>query len=255
MFNYDVKKSIHTAVICFVITVLTGLTVFFRINLIKYENDLNGRFEIAVFLNKNVTAPEVIGEKIRSIKNVKNLIFISKDTLQEKLKNYQNEILIAGENPFPDAFSVTLNEINIRKTQDTLDQIKTLIGIEEIRYDKSLLELIEKLKAVTRITELVLRVVLTVFFIVFIVGLMVDYFSNKTNFIMNMEKSAINYLSGSAGTIIAVIFVASFKRIFSLDNSFAGISRKWYLLIFLTGIAACIMESAINHIKTKKNLK
>jgi len=249
--NIDSKKIIQTGVMCFVISVLIGFMVFARLNLMKYEKNLSDRFEIVIFLNKTVTAPEVVGEKIRAQKNVKDMIYFSKEAVKEKLKNLSQEILIAGDNPFPDTFSITIFQISILNVQELAKQLEAIPGVEEIKYDKSLLELIEKIKLTAKMTSVILQVVLTLFFIALLAGLLADYFTDKYNFSLNLQKSLMVFIGAFAGSVLGVLFIAFFKKIFVLDAAFTVIPMKWYIMILCTGVAAGYFQITSHTFKEK----
>ena len=252
MHKYDSKKIVQTAVLCFVVSVLTGYMVFMRVNLMKYETSLSNRFEIVVFLSKDVAAPEVQGEKIRALKNVKDMSYFSREAVKEKLSNFAQEILIAGDNPFPDTFSVTLNNISFSNTQELVKELTAIPGVEEVKYDKSLLELIENIRLASKLTVITLKVVLSLFFIALMAGLMVDYFANKHNFYLNILHSYKILLGATVGSSAGVVFTVLFRKIFGLGSAFAAIPLKWYLMIFIAGIAAGFYQMSVQALKEKK---
>src|SRR3989339_18795 len=246
MGKQQIKEAIQAAVLCFVVAALVGYVVSARQNLMKYSKDLSGRFEFAVFLSSNVTAPEVVGEKIRAMKNVNTMTFMSKEAVKEKLKNFRGEILLAGENPFPDTFSVTLSATGLSSVREAEASLKAISGIEEVRYDNTLLSLLEKINQAARLTDAALRAILTVFFIMFLAGIFVDYFGDRHHFAEKLSRSWLRALGAAAGAALAAAIVVFAKKLFGLDDSSLQVPLKWAALIFVSGAAAGYFGSLHN---------
>ncbi|MDI6641761.1 MAG: permease-like cell division protein FtsX, partial [Elusimicrobiota bacterium] len=97
---------------CFLIVTFFSSSVILKENAVNYRRKLIDKFELVVFLKKDVSAPEVIKEKLLRIENLKAVEFISKESVKNKLQKVAEEITLAGENPFPDSFSIQPKQIS-----------------------------------------------------------------------------------------------------------------------------------------------
>ena len=117
---------------------LTGSAVLFSMNLAKAMEVFQGGNSIQVYLDDGLPTLESvkIGEAIKSIDNVENCEFVSKD---EAVQSYIDALggdgdILAGltgeNNPLPDAFRISLKDLSIY--EETAQQILSIEGVQKI---------------------------------------------------------------------------------------------------------------------------
>ena len=237
-----IKSMAHYFVLSFIITMLVRFIVFVKINTLFYENELIQRFEMIVFLDKDVPAPEVAGEKIRSIKSIKTVAYYSREQVKEKFAEVKNEVLIAGENPFPDTFNVQLYVIDTFYVEDTINQINAINGISEIKYDAGLLSLVEKVRAFSFYADVMIKIVLIAYFVILLFFFLSEFMHNKKELLKRVVGAHFSIYAGLSGIAIAVFVIILLKKLILPGNVFIGLPLKWYFLIVLTGLSSVLME-------------
>jgi cell division transport system permease protein len=161
-------------------------------NLERYKQKLLSGFQLEVFLDvaSDAANHRAIGEQISSLDGIKDVVYISK---QEAAKNFAlefgDEIFgILEENPLPASFKVTTSSTkNFNVTARFLArQIEALPGVDEVVFQGSLMEIIEKrFHDFSRTFLIVGGVILLGTMIIFIQGIKLSISSRK-NFVNSM---------------------------------------------------------------------
>ncbi|MFZ4507381.1 MAG: cell division protein FtsX [Fimbriimonas sp.] len=105
-----------------------------------------GKFDMRVFIQEGVKPPQIneLATKIRAIPGVKSVQWIPKDKAWEQFRK-QNPDLAAGlDNPYPDAFKVTISDLT--KGDSIAEDIQKLSLVEKdgVRYLRAEQRLIEQ---------------------------------------------------------------------------------------------------------------
>jgi len=218
-------------ILTFLISLFLNSTFLIKKNADIYCSVLQSNFEIAVFLKKNVSAPEVVFEKIRAIEGIKKAEFISKDAIKNKLKYLNDEVLLTDENPFPDSFSLVPGETNSKKIEKIVSELKKIDEVEEIKYDANLVKIVETLKIIVNFLRFIL-----VFAPSLIVILLFFSVSVKSSEIVTILKQKDFYLkisSGLSGFIFSIILTIIYVKKFFQNGLFALLSIKEILPVLI----------------------
>lgn len=118
--------------------------VFMRAN--EFARTMPSKFDMRVFLKEGVTSTEIqtSAAEIRKMPGVKTVNWIPKDKAWAQFKE-QNPDLAAGlENPYPDAFKVTIDDF--QKGDQLAKEIQSLksVEVDGVRYLRAEQKLIEQ---------------------------------------------------------------------------------------------------------------
>lgn len=160
--------SITVLLACLVI-IGTGTMLFVNINALL-EN-VESQNVVMVYIKDQTPELETssVGLKIKTIKNVKDCEFVSKeDAFNAQLENLgEDAVLLEGlDNPFPDAYKVTVDDLE--KFNETVSEIKEIEFVESVRENSDLSEKLVKIeRAVTYIGSalVILLFIVSVFII------------------------------------------------------------------------------------------
>lgn len=177
---------------------LTGSAVLFSMNLAKAMEVFQGGNSIQVYLDDGLPTLESvkIGEAIKSIDNVENCEFVSKD---EAVQSYIDALggdgdILAGltgeNNPLPDAFRISLKDLSIY--EETVQQILSIEGVQKIN-DYS--EVANKL---TRLDTMVKIVAISVVTVLGIVSLFI--IANTIRVTMHSRRLEISIMKSVGAT-------------------------------------------------------
>ena len=177
---------------------LTGSAVLFSMNLAKAMEVFQGGNSIQVYLDEGLPTLESvkIGEAIKSIDNVENCEFVSKD---EAVQSYIDALggdgdILAGltgeNNPLPDAFRISLKDLSIY--EETAQQILSIEGVQKIN-DYS--EVANKL---TRLDTMVKIVAISVVTVLGIVSLFI--IANTIRVTMHSRRLEISIMKSVGAT-------------------------------------------------------
>lgn len=115
---------------------LTGGAMLFSLNISSALDAVEKQNNITVYLDTNLSNQEAVkvGNQIKDIHNVNSCEFYSKTEAMEKYQEVLGEDLfedLQGEdNPLPDAFHVSMEDLSLY--DDTVNQIENLPGISSI---------------------------------------------------------------------------------------------------------------------------
>ncbi|MFZ5351692.1 MAG: permease-like cell division protein FtsX [Bacillota bacterium] len=174
--NLRRNKIMSAASITSVIAALLVIGIFFIIvlNVDYAASALEAQVEMAIYLSDNLSESIIsaMGEEIKGIDGVKEVVFISKAVALENMKQKlgENSYLLEGleeDNPLPDSFVVTL--MNPEKASSVALALSSMSNIEKVSYGKNELEKLLKATYVLRMTS-VLIIVILLFISVFIIS-------------------------------------------------------------------------------------
>jgi len=160
-FYYALKESlsgfkrvkISGIITIFTITVsllLLGVFLIVLENINGIVQNIRNRIEIEAFLKDNLTEKEKYNIKLTLLKieGIKDINFISKEEASKIFKEEFGEEInrVLDFNPLPESFKISLWDTY--KTSDRINtiinKIKTIDGIDDVIYRKTLLELLDR---------------------------------------------------------------------------------------------------------------
>jgi len=122
-----------------------GVFLMLSINLNTMVGNIEGSYEIVVFVDEKVSDDGIITIKnqIENIQNVENATLVTKETRLESLRNKMGSADLErykDDNPLRDMYQVRLK--NLSDSKDTVAQLEKIDGIAKIQQNE---EAIEKL--------------------------------------------------------------------------------------------------------------
>ncbi len=215
---------------------------------------------------------EKLGEEIRAIPNIKDCVFISKESAwDQQMESLGDDAALLeglGENPLPDAYRVTVDDLSLFK--GTVESLKKLPGVISVQENSELAgKVMEMRRSVTAIALVIIGMLLIVSLFIVSNTVRLTIFSRRleisimkdvgaTNGFIRwpfmVEGMAIGVLSAflSLGAVwglyaLAVKAFGGFLDIFGMGAVPFGSYVGWMLLGFvllglLTGVVGCTIS-------------
>lgn len=130
--------------------ILLATFIIFSLNLNIWINSFRDKIEMEVFLQSTVTdkQKEKIQSELNKISGILNTHYINKEEAAKRFKEEfgQDIFEVLDSNPLPQSFVITLEDSarNLKSVQRISSKIKNIDAIDEIVYQKFLLESIDK---------------------------------------------------------------------------------------------------------------
>jgi len=141
--------------------IILGIFLSVLLNIDFILSNVESKMEIKAFLKDDLTTADIdrIGNEIKNMEGVKEVIFESK---QEALENFKKQLgdrqdLLAGlekNNPMPQSYIVKVDNPNY--LDDVAQKLKTLSGVEVVKYGKDVAEKLIGLGRIVRVIGLVI---------------------------------------------------------------------------------------------------
>ena len=130
--------------------ILMALFIIFSLNLNTWINSFREKIEMEVFLKITVSEGQIdeLAEKLEQIPGILNTQFINKEEAAKRFKEEfgQDIFDVLDFNPLPLSFIITLEDHarNLNSIQKISGMIENITEVDEIVYQKLLLETIDK---------------------------------------------------------------------------------------------------------------
>jgi len=226
--------------ICFIFISLFGYLFLIWNNIDKFAYALKQKVEVAVFLKQNEKSSEVVHEKIRALDNVASVTFISRERIREKMGKYRNEIDITGGNPFPDSFLVIPKEYNFGKIDYLAGQLLAIPGVEDVRFDRNSVLIIDGLKLFARFTRNLCRLIM----IMFVIGIILVFLNYYRSFTAIFIQKYLDLITGFIGLLLGIVCLKILSIIIIHVSVF--IPAGQIILLIISGIMLDIIISLSN---------
>ncbi|MCH5299449.1 MAG: ABC transporter permease [Ruminococcus sp.] len=149
------NRIMSIASVCVLISclILTGSAVLFSMNVASLVESVSDSNETTVYLKDGLSKVEAVyvGRDLKKIKNITDAQYFSKEEALEDYKSQLGEEVfenLKDDNPLPDAYKVTMADLS--KYNETVEKIKALDGVDEIRSQK---ELARKLSSINSLVQ------------------------------------------------------------------------------------------------------
>ena len=117
---------------------LTGAAMLFSQNMGGMMKSLEGSNSITVYLEEDMPVLEAVqmGERLRSIENVKDCTYVSKDEALESMMELLGddgtvlEGLSGDDNFLPDSYDISMKDLSLY--DETIEEISALEGVDQI---------------------------------------------------------------------------------------------------------------------------
>ena len=181
----DIKRTgiVNLVIITTMAAILTIFGVLFRftLSLSTFANELGNVLEISVYLKPN-TSPEIVKNRIKEIKHVKQVNLKTKEESWNSLK--QELGLHDVANPLPDTLRVSVDKPE--NIGEVFSQIKPISGVEDMGYAK---DLAKKMQVLTQVVNT------SMFFVIIISGaLTITIINNTIQLVIQSRKEEIEIM-------------------------------------------------------------
>jgi len=130
--------------------ILLAIFIIFSLNLNIWINSFREKIEMEVFIQSTVSENQIdeISQKLNQVSGIQSSQFVSKEEAAKRFKDEfgQDIFEILDFNPLPRSFIITLDDTarNLNSIERISSKIKDITQVEEIVYQKFLLESIDK---------------------------------------------------------------------------------------------------------------
>ena len=140
--------------------IILGSFLLISVNFDYILKDVESQVEITAYIEDSIDKSSLsrLDEKIKAIKGVKELEFISKDVAIIEFKEQMGPDLLEGiDNPLPNFFKIKVN--NPHDVAEVAQKVEKLAGIEEVKYGKGIVEQLFKIIDWVRIVGLAIMAI------------------------------------------------------------------------------------------------
>lgn len=201
---------------------------------------------IMAFLDDELdeTAKTEAGEKIASIKNVKQCDFVSREEAwKQQIESFGDDasVLLEGitESPLPDAYKIVLEDMSIFKT--TIEEIKAVSGVMSVRENSQLAS------QLTRIRSIVSTISIGAFILFSLISICVT--TTTLSLVMSGCKLEISMMKsfGATNAFIRTPFIVqgALYGVVSAAVSFGLMYGIYSLLLNVVGTVSFSLNSSI----------
>lgn len=214
--------SVASFCILMVSLLLVGFSVLFIVNVNSIIGGIENKNEVIIYLD-DINEDEItaMGEKLRLLDNISDVVFFSKDEAFEQMKSEMTDSeelfqYVGEESPLPDSYRVKVADIE--KMSGTLMEINRLDGIISVKAPNDFVNVLTELKRLISIISMAVLAALVIVSLVMI--------SNASRASVEMRKREIEIMKYVGAT-----------------NSF--VKTPFFVEGMLIGIAAGAVASVI----------
>ncbi len=249
-----------------------GLFLISTVNLFLLIRKAEEKVEITAFLKDNLTNENIsaLKQNLSSLVGVKEVIFISKQQALEQFREDlgdNSDLLEALEsNPLPASFDVILYESykDPKNLQELAVKIDAMPGIEEIKYGKEWVEILDKVVKILVGVDLILGLIISlssIFVVANTIKLTVFARRNQIE-IMELVGATHKFIVSPflvegiiegilAGAVASGLLFGVYNLFASRLGDFVQITRELFIIVLVFGTLLGYIGS---HISVKKFL-
>ncbi len=187
--------------------ILIGLGyVAARDTLVMVEN-IRSQFDITVFVQSGADLNELeeFSRELSKIRDIDKIVYISSDSAATQFRTEFGEDIfsILDYNPLPPSFTISLKPAarNLAAVEEVATQLKRFSIVDEVRYRRNFLELLEKYQRLIFIAVVAVFVILTLISVILASNSIKMTIFSRRNVISTMK------LVGATNNFIRVPFV------------------------------------------------
>jgi len=192
--------------------VLAGVFLTLALNLNHLIGTIRDKIEMEVFISHSVTTEQVkdIEKKLKKIEGIESVKYISKDRAAERFKEEFGEDVmeVLQFNPFPPSYILMIK--NEYRTFDKITGINNKVYqidyIDEVVYQKTLLETVDRYVQIIFIIGVFLAIV------VFVIGMALIYNTIRLSVYARKEAIQIMRLVGATSNFASAMRLFPIKR-------------------------------------------
>lgn len=212
--------------------ILMALFIVFSLNLNSLINSFREKIEMEVFLGPTIEDNQTneISERLNKIAGIKSTQYINKDAAAKRFEQEfgQNIYDVLDSNPLPLSYIITLEDSarNYESIQKISEKIKKINGVEEVVYQKFLLESIDKY------INFIVFGVLFIGLLITIIAIALIYNTIRLTIYARRETIYIMRLVGATQSFIRMPFIIEGILQGLIASSFASVV-VYYLVQFI----------------------
>jgi cell division transport system permease protein len=182
--------SFASVIVLCVCLIMLGTTLLASVNIGSFLTQLESKNQIMVYLDKSTKDADVarVGNTIKSMPNIKDCEFLSKDQIFSEAKKTLGEqsILMTGidSSAFDSAYQVKIQDLSTYS--QTVDALGKIDGVKYVRQDQGLASILNNIQNVVSLAGFWLFVILAVISLFII--------SNTIKLAMFSRKREINIM-------------------------------------------------------------
>lgn len=186
--------------------IIVGIAILFTYNVNSITKHIEDVLTVVVFIDKNVddSQIEIVKDKIIQNSNVleSSFEYKSKDTMKEQLssnEDLKNVLNTLDENPLQ--ATVVFKVKDVKKINDTANEIKAIEGVDQVKYGESLASKLVSMLEVIR-NACIITVIALIAVTVFLISntIKITIFSRR-------QEISIMRLVGTSNTVIKLPFL------------------------------------------------
>lgn len=185
------------SIMCTTITlILVAVACVAACNIENATKLIEDELTIVVYLKKDITEEQVsnITAELNSYKNINEVIFKSKDEWKLEMSEYddayKNVLNYFTENPLMDSYTISVNDA--KKLSQTSEYIKSLDGVDTVKYGESM---VEQIISVFDVVEKI--VIVVVIALVLVTGFLISNTIKLTIFSRRSEIEIMRLVGAS----------------------------------------------------------
>lgn len=219
---------------------LTGGVAFAYRGINQYASEIPSRFEIKVFLKKEVSPAQagLVRNQINKFNGVKAVVWTSKEEAWKKFKSRNPSIPTQGlDNPLPETLTVTLTSVEKADEVAKTIQSHALVAKDGVQYLRREREMISQALGFLRILGLSLGTLMVLTSAVLI------YNAIRMTIIARKREFRIMRLVGASGSTILVPLLIEGSMKGLIGGALAGllvIGTHWYFKVQLVAFDGII---------------
>lgn len=183
--------SVASFCILMVSLLLVGFSTLFIVNVNSIIGGIENKNEVIIFLNDDISEEDInaMGNRLRAINNISDVVFYSKDEAFAKMKSEMADSeelfqYVGEESPLPDSYRVKVADIE--KMSSTLMEINRLDGIYTVKAPNDFVNVLTELKRFISIISITVLAALVIVSLVMI--------SNASRASVEMRKREIEIM-------------------------------------------------------------
>ncbi len=198
--NLKVNKlmSIASITVLFSCLMLVGIAFMLLVNIQAFISGIEAENVIMAYvkLEANEIETALVGEELKTIEFVESVEFVDKETAYAEIKEDFDENLQAylngiGENPLPDAYKITVSDMNM--FESVVGNVKTVHNVLRVRENSALARQLSGVRdSVTYISAGVILLLLVVSLFIISNTIKVTMFSRRLEISIMKSVGATN---------------------------------------------------------------
>ncbi len=246
---------------------LVGLGYVIARDMLYAVNNIRAQFDVDIFIHKTASQKQIsdFAEYLNNMPEIESLKYISPEQAAQNFKKEfgENIFNILGYNPLPPSFTIRLKEMyrNLVSVESIATNIRKQEIVDEVKYRKKFLMLLEKYQRITLFVVLIIFVSLSIVSILLISNSIKMAIFARREIIDSMKLLGATdrfvkapfiiegIIEGFIGASLAALVIYG---LFYLQNNYlqslieykAIVSYRYYIALIIVGVFMGLVGSA-----------